>query len=133
MSESVRNIYTAIRCTSMPDYHVTVRYFKSVTPGFARELMEHCASFVFSERPAKFNQELNRVAMFGRGEIRVLLLERPLPGWLDRFRHIGKRAGPAGLSWEPHITTNHDTPCVVTFDRLAVMHKQEVLREWPLE
>lgn len=118
------NYYTALLFERRPDLHMTVHYYRNLTPRKLGDLITDVDSLISDYDLNQFKIKLNTEAHFGpRHTVRVLLPGgMQMPPWLDAV---------SAERWSPHITCK-DRALTVKAIALAIMTKKREIVRWNL-
>ena len=118
------NYYTALLFDRRPDVHMTVQYYRNLTPRKLGQLIVTVDELINEYDLEQFKIKLDIEDFFGpRRTVRVLRPhELPAPGWLQAIRP---------KNWSPHITCK-DNALMVKAVALAVMTKKREIVRWNL-
>ena len=120
------NYYTALLFENRPDLHMTIQYYRNLTPRKLGQLIVTVDELIVDFDLRQFKMKLDREDYFGpQHTVRVL---RPgddhvaFPGWL---------AAIIGNHWSPHVTCK-DRALTVKAVALAIMTKKREIVRWNL-
>jgi hypothetical protein len=128
-----KNYYVCLRFQGRPDLHLTLSYFKDLSPTEMAEIVDWVRGIVAPPASSRFEIEFSLEAWYGpRHTVRALepTYNTVWPRWLMELTTHDSR--DQTYSWHPHIATKTDRELRLTVIAVSLMCKKTEICRWDL-